>query len=514
MPAERLSMRQIKEMLRLRHVTQLSVRAIARSLNVSVGVVSKYLQLAAQAGLGWPLPDELDEAALLARLQPPTPAPVSQFPAPDFVAIHLELRRKDVTLQLLWEEYAAAVQPATPYSYSHFCMLYRAWRQRLSPTMRQTHVPGEKLFVDYAGPTVPIVNELTGEIAEAQIFVAVLGASNYTYAEATYSQSLPDWCASHVRALAYFGGVPRLVVPDNLKSGVTKACRYEPALTRTYQDLLAHYGTAALPARPYKPRDKAKVEKGVQLVERWILARLRKRTFFSLAELNRAMRELLAWLNARPFQKLPGSRLSQFNEHERAALLPLPDAPYEYAEWKKARVHIDYHIELDGHYYSVPHALLRRELDVRLTATTIECFFHQQRVASHPRDWRKGRHSTQPEHLPKAHRAHLEWTPERFLNWAAAIGPHTCEVVQQLLADRPHPEIGYRACLGLLGLAKRFGDARLEAACHRALTLYSPTRRCVLSILEKGLDTQPLPEPVAEIPLPAHANIRGAAYYH
>ena len=514
MPAERLSMRQIKEMLRLRHQTQLSVREIARSLKVSVGVVSKYLQLAAQAGIGWPPPAELDEAALLARLQPPASAPTSQFPAPDFVAIHQELRRQDMTLQLLWEEYAQAVQPATPYCYSHFCVLYRAWRQRLSPTMRQTQVPGEKLFVDYAGPTVPIVNEMTGEVLSAQIFVAVLGASNYTYAEATYSQRLPDWCASHVRALAYFGGVPRLVVPDNLKSGVTKACRYEPALTRTYQDLLEHYGTAALPARPYKPRDKAQVEKGVQLVERWILARLRKRTFFALADLNRAIAELLEWLNARPFKKLPGSRLSQFNEHERAALLPLPDAPYEYAEWKKARVHIDYHVELDGHYYSVPHALLRRELDVRLTATTIECFFNQQRVAIHPRDGRKGRHSTVAEHMPKAHRAHLEWTPERFLNWAAAIGPHTRELVQHLLADRPHPEIGYRACLGLLNCTKRFGDERLEAACHRALALYSPTRRCVLSILEKGLDTQPLPEPVTEIPLPAHANIRGAAYYH
>jgi len=312
MPADRLAMRQIKDILRLRYVTGLSVRAIARSLDISIGVVSKYLHLATRAGVTWPLPDEWDEAALLARLQPPSVPVTDKFPTPNFADIHQSLRRKGVTLQLLWEEYAAAVQPATPYSYSHFCVLYRAWQQRLSPTLRQTHTPGEKLFVDYAGPTVPLHNPLTGEITQAQIFVAVLGASNYTYAEATHSQQLPDWIGSHVRAFAFFGGAPRLVVPDNLKSGVTKACRYEPMLTRTYAELLVHYGTAALPARPYKPRDKAKVEAGVQLVERWILARLRKHTFFSLTEINQAIRPLLEVLNQKPFKKLPGSRRSQF----------------------------------------------------------------------------------------------------------------------------------------------------------------------------------------------------------
>lgn len=512
MPADRLAMYQIKDILRLRYAAGLSQREIARSLSISVGVVSKYLQLAAVAGIRWPLPDDLDEQALAKKLLPPVPSLPPASALPDFFQLHHELRQKGVTLQLLWEEYAAQ-HPTSHYSYSHFCVLYREWRGRLSPTMRQTHAPGDKLFVDYAGPTVPVIDALTGEVRQAQIFVAVLGASNYTCAEATWSQSLPDWIGSHRRAFEFFGGVPRLVVPDNLKSGVAKACRYEPDLTRTYAEMLAHYGTAALPARPYKPRDKAKVEVGVQLVERWILARLRNQTFFSLLELNVVIKDLLLQLNHKPFKRLPGSRRSQFEALDRPALSPLPSQPYQFADWKKARVHIDYHVELDGHYYSVPHPLIKRELDVRLTATTVECFLNGQRVATHPRSERKGGHSTIPEHMPKAHRAHLEWTPGRFLNRALEIGPHTRDLVRHLLTHQPHPEMGFRSCLGLLSLAKRFGPERLEAACQRALALGSPTRRSVVSILEKGLDRQPLPETSPADPLPAHSNIRGPAYY-
>lgn len=513
MPADRLAMRHIKDILRLRYDAGLSLREIARSLHLSVGVVSKYLQLAADAGIGWPPPADLDEQALFKKLQPPPPDLLANSPLPDFAELHQELRRKGVTLQLLWEEYAQA-HPNNHYSYSHFCVLYRQWRKHLSPTMRQTHAPGDKLFVDYCGPTLPVIDALTGEFRAANIFVAVLGASNYTYVEATFTQRLHDWVSSHVRAFEFFGGVPRLVVPDNLKSGVAKACRYEPALTRTYAEMLEHYDTAALPARPYKPRDKAKVEVGVQIVERWVLARLRKLTFFSLADLNAAIQRLLAELNHKPFKKLPGSRQSQFAAEERAALKPLPAQAYQYAEWKKVRVHIDYHIEIGGHYYSVPHALIKRELEVRITALTVECFLNAQRVAAHPYSDRKGGHSTLTEHMPKSHRAHLEWTPGRFLNWALAIGPHTRDLVQQLLTNRPHPEMGFRSCLGLLSLEKQFNKDRLEAACERALALGSPTRRSVLSILEKGLDSQPLPEPAAELPRPGHDNIRGPAYYH
>lgn len=426
--------------------------------------------------------------------------------------LHQELQRKGVTRQLLWEEYALTTDQ--PLSYTRFCAHYRAWKRRLHPTLRQTHTAGDKLFLDYAGPTVDIIDSATGEVRAAQIFVAVLGASNYTYVEATWTQSLPDWLTSQVRALEFFGGVPRLLVPDNLKSAVTKACRYEPVLNRSYQELLEHYGTAALPARPYKPRDKAKVEVGVQIVERWMLARLRKQQFFSLEELNQALRQLLLVLNQRPFKKLPGSRQSWFEELERPLLKPLPTARYYYAQWKKARVHLDYHIEVDGHYYSVPHAYLRQEVDVRLSALTLEIFQHGQRLATHVRSERKGAHTTLAEHLPPAHQAHLEWSPTRFLAWAGDIGAATQEIVRSLLEQRRHPEIGYRSCLGLLALAKRYNATRLEAACQRALALGTRSRRCIASLLEKGLDAQPLPELPPQLSLPAHDNIRGASYYH
>ena len=380
--------------------------------------------------------------------------------------------------------------------------------------MRQIHVAGEKLFVDYCGPTVEVIETSNGEVRSAQIFVAVMGASNYTFAEATWTQSLPDWIGSNTRALAFLGGVPALIVPDNLKSAVTKACHYEPELNPTYAEFAEYYGTAILPARPYKPKDKAKVEVAVQVVERWILARLRHHTFFSLAALNSALRTLLDDLNQRPFKKLPGTRRSQFEALDQPALKPLPATPYEYSEWRKARVNIDYHIDIDGHYYSVPHRLVKREIDVRVGATVIECFAQHQRVASHPRSTRSGMHTTEREHMPIAHQKHSEWTPGRFLNWALEIGPRTQDVVKHLLETRPHPEHGYRSCLGLLSLAKRYGGARLEAACERAMAAGSPTRKSVLSILETGLDKTPLPAIPTDEPSRAHDNVRGAGYYH
>jgi transposase len=382
--------------------------------------------------------------------------------------------------------------------------------------MRQVHKAGEKLFIDYCGPTVPVVDGSTGEIHQAQVFVAVLGASNYTYAEATWSQNLPDWIASHQRAFRFFGGVSELLVPDNLRSAVTKACRYVPEPNETYQELARHYGTAILPARPYKPKDKAKAEVGVQVVERWILARLRHHTFFSLAELNQAIDELLADLNERPFQKLPGCRRSAFELLDQPTLKPLPAVPYEYAEWKQAKPGIDYHVEVEKHYYSVPHRWVGHVLNVRATATTVEVFHKGQRVASHPRA-HKGGFSTLSEHMPKAHRQHREWSPGRFLNWAKEIGPCTLEVVKRQLENRPHPEHGYRSCLGLLSHARRYSKPRLEAACERALQIHSPSYRSVTSILKQGLDQQPLPEDEDEEvqgELPLHTNVRGSGYYH
>jgi transposase len=512
MPTKKVPMKKIHEVLRLHYEANLSHRKIARACGMSKGVVSKYLALAKARGIPWPLPAGWDESELEARLHPALEKP-ARFVEPDFPATHQELKRKDVTLQLLWSEYATA-HGTQAYRYSQFCHHYRQWQARQKRSMRQVHKAGEKLFIDYCGPTVPVVDGSTGEIRQAQVFVAVLGASSYTFAEATWSQKLPDWIASHQRAFRFFGGLSELLVPDNLLSGVSRACRYAPEPNETYQELARHYGTAILPARPYKPKDKAKAEVGVQVVERWILARLRHHTFFSLAELNQAIARVLTELNERPFQKLPGCRRSAFESLDQPALKPLPAVAYEYAEWKQAKPGIDYHVEVDKHYYSVPHRWVGQMLDVRATATTVEVFHKGQRVASHPRARKRG-FSTLPEHMPKAHREHREWSPGRFLNWAREIGPCTLEVVKRQLEDRPHPEHGYRSCLGLLSHARRYSKPRLEAACERALRIHSPSYRSVTSILKQGLDQQPLPQDEeAQGELPLHSNVRGPGYYH
>jgi transposase len=400
------------------------------------------------------------------------------------------------------------------YQYSWFCQAYRIWQRHLDVVMRQEHRAGEKLFVDFPGQTLPIVDPATGEITAAQLFVAVLGASSYTYAEALPSQELPHWIAGHVHAFTFFGGCTRLIVPDNLRSGVTRAHRYEPDINRSYEEMAAHYGAAVIPARPRKPRDKAKVESGVLLAERWILAALRDRTFFSIAEANVAIRERLEWLNARPFRKLPGSRLSLFEGLDRPALRPLPARPYEYATWKTARVNIDYHVEVDRHWYSVPYQLVGLACDVRSSAAVIEVFHRSARVASHRRSGEQGRFTTDAAHMPESHRRHLEWTPGRIVAWAQRTGPATGALVAAIMASRPHPEQGYRSCLGIMRLGRRYGDERLEAAAARAMAIGSHSYRSVESILKNGLDGLPLPG--AETPVPTigdHANVRGAGYY-
>ena len=509
-------MRKIREVLRLKFQAALSHEQIAKALALSKGAVTKYIQLATAAGLSWPLPEALDDLALEALLFPPKLKP-ARYTEPDYPAMHQQLKRKGVTLQLLWQEYCEQHQQSA-YRYTQFCQRYRQWRGTQKRSMRQTHQAGEKLFIDYAGQTVTVIDRCTGECQSAQIFVAVMGASNYTFAEATWSQSLPDWIASHQRALRFFGGVPKLLVPDNLRSGVSQACRYDPQPNTTYAEMAHHYGTAILPARPYKPKDKAKAEVGVQLVERWILARLRHQTFFSLHELNRAIAQLLKDLNNRPFQKMPGSRASVFKELDQPALQPMPSQAYDYAEWKKAKVGIDYHLQVDQRYYSVPHRLVGKSVEVRITAKLVEVIHQNQCVARHAKQGRE-RFSTVAEHMPKSHRAHQAWTPGRFMNWAKDIGPHTLKLVKHQLENRPHPEHGYRACLGLLSHAKRYGVERLEAACQRALALGSPRYGSVTSILKQGLDQHEL-EPQAnerdedKERLPQHQNIRGPGYYH
>ena len=511
MAAQRLSMRKIREILRLRHESGLSARDIARSCSVGRTTVSEYLSRAAAAGLGWPLPPWLDDSRLEQLLFPPPPPPDLIRPLPDWVDLHLELRKKGVTLALLWEEYKA-VHPEG-YQYSQFCELYRRWRGKLSLWMRQEHKAGEKLFVDYAGQTMDVVNPLTGEVRDAQIFVAVLGASSYTFAEATWTQGLPDWIGSHIRAFSFFGGVPELLVPDNLKSGVHRPCRYEPIINSTYQEMAAHYGTAVLPARVKKPKDKAKVEAGVLLVERWILARLRKRTFFSLDELNQAIAELLEQINRRPFKKIQGSRRELFEKLDCPALKPLPLVSYQYAEWSKAKVNIDYHLEVERHYYSVPYQLVGKQLDIRITARTVECLLKGKRVASHRRSFKQGSHTTVAEHMPRAHREHLEWTPERLLNWTAKTGPATEELARVIMQSRAHPQQGFRSVLGIMRLAKTHGDHRLEAACRRALSINAKSFKSVQSILKNGLDQRPSDSKKPESDPINHQNIRGAEYY-
>jgi transposase len=514
MPAKRLSMRKIKEILRLKHKVGLSARQIARSCSISRSTVSEYLSRAAAAGLSWPLEEGMDEAMLERLLfAPELPVATTGRPVPDWADIHAELRsRKSVTLTLLWEEYKACY-PEGGYQYSQFCELYGRWRGSLDVCMRQEHRAGEKMFIDYCGQTVPVTDPETGEIREAEIFVAVLGASSYTYAEATWSQSLPDWIGSHQRAFEYFGGVTELLIPDNLRSGINRTCRYDPDVNPTYQDMASHYGAAVMPARVRKPRDKAKAEAGVQLVERWILAVLRKRVFFSLGELNGAIEELLARLNGKAFKKLPGSRRLQYEAIDRPALRPLPGVRYEYADWKNTRVGIDYHVEIDRHYYSVPYQLAGRKLDVRITGSIIEVFHRGKRVASHCRSYVKGKHTTVPEHMPRSHREYLKWTPERLAGWASKTGPSAEKLAEAIMRGRPHPQQGFRAILGILRLTKTYGEKRVDAACSKALAIGSHSYKSVASILKNNLDGMPLQSRVIEYEPIDHPNIRGGRYY-
>jgi len=513
MPAVRLTMRKIREVLRLKFDNQLSNRQIAKSCLMARSTVGDYLRRFNASGLSWPLDPQIDDQALGQLLfAQPRPDPGQKRPVPEWLEIQRQLRRKGVTLMLLWQEYKA--QHPSGYQYSQFCQRYRDWHQKLDPVMRQHHRAGEKLFVDYAGMSVAVNDPKSDQIRQAQIFVAVLGASNYCYAEATWTQSLPDWIGSHTRAFEYFGGVPRVVVPDNLKSAVKKASFYEPDINPTYLDLARHYETVIIPTRVRKPKDKAKVEAGVQLVERWILARIRDQKFFSLHQLNRTISELLEKLNQRPFQKLPGSRKSMFESIDKPALRPLPQKPYQYAEWKRATVNVDYHIEFERHYYSVPHRLIKKKIDLRITQRTIECFYNNKRVASHIRSHQRGRHTTVREHMPKTHQKWADWTPQRFIRWAEKIGPHTTDLVRAILSSRPHPQQGFRSCLGVLRLAKDYGDQRLEAACHRALAIGGTSYKSVASILKHNLEQRALPDPSTEDPSISHKNIRGARYYH
>jgi len=508
-------MRKLREVLRLRFDLKLGYQQIGRSCSIGVGTVHKYLKRAEEAGVQWPLPADWDESRLEATLFPPrAPGQAERSPArtaPDYAAIHEQLRsNRYVTLQLLWEEYRQN-QPGG-YGYSRFCELYQRWRSKLDVVLRQEHRAGEKMFVDWAGATIPVHDRHTGEVWQAPLFVATLGASSYTWAEATRDQQMESWLRAHVHAFEHFHGIPALAVPDNTKTGVTRAHRYDPDLNPTYYNFALHCGFGIVPARPYKPRDKAKVENAVQVAQRWIVAALRHHKFFALEELNAAIRELLAKLNQRPFRKREGSRSSAWEALDRPALKPLPAAPFDLSEWSRARVNIDYHVSFDANLYSVPYNLVHEGVEIRSTPTTVEILHKGARVASHPRSRARGQVVTNAEHRPKSHRAHLEWTPSRMVHWAATIGPHTARLFERIMTDKPHPEMGYRGCLGIIRLADKYSALRVEAAAERALLAGACRYKSVESILRNSLDqTPPATPPPASTP--AHDNIRGSEYF-
>lgn len=512
MAPKRLPMRHLREILRLKYEGRLSHRAIAHACSVGVGTVSEYARRAKEAGLSWPLPEDLDDTALEARLfKKPVDAGITRQD-PDFGWVHRELRRPGVTLQLLWHEYVET-HPGG-YRYSQFCERYRRWARKLHPSMRQVHRAGEKTFIDYSGKKPHLVHRLTGEEIPVELFVSALGVSSYVYAETSLSQDLPSWIGSHIRMVEFYGGSTEIWVPDNLKSGITTPCSYEPEANRTYADLAEHYGAVVIPARPGHPKDKPKVEVSVLLVQRWILAALRNRVFFSLAELNEAIWEKVGEINRRLMKQLGASRQELFERLDRPALKPLPVSRYETRQWRPCRVNIDYHVEVDHNYYSVPHGLLHEKVEARFTQSTVEVFFKGHRVASHARLSGRGRYSTQSEHMSAAHRAHAEWTPSRLISWGEKTGPATGRVVAEILRRFPHPEQGYRSCLGLLRLAKAYGPDRLEAACVRAERLGSPRYRTAKNILASGTDRLLFEEETLLTPsLPPHENIRGAGYY-
>jgi len=518
-PAERIPMRKVREVLRLVFEQRRSQREAGQSLGLSQSTVAEYLSRFAASGLTWPLAADVDDGVLEATLFRRQALPATaERPVPEWAAVHGELKKhKGVTLQLLWHEYKA--RHPDGYQYTQFCRHYHAWAATIEPVLRQVYVAGERTFVDYAGPTVPIFESPAmrdeSEARPAHIFVSALGASQLLYFEATWTETLADWIAAHVRMVEYYGGSTALTIPDNARALVRHPCYYEPELNPTYQDWAAHYGTVILPTRVATPRDKAKVESGVQIVEREVLAPLRHERFTSLAELNHALSHARERLNTRPFQKLPGSRRSVFEETERATLRPLPPTRYELAEWRTAKVNIDYHIAVEGHLYSVPYSLVGVRVDVRLTATMIEVLQDGKRVAAHPRSTLKGRATTDPGHRPKAHQRHLDWSPSRLVRWGQSIGTSTGGVVEAILARFPHPEQGYRSCLGLLSLGRKYGEVRLEAAAARALATGAVSYRSVKSILATGLDQLPpsdAPEPALRLP-PSHAHVRGPAYY-
>ena len=515
MPKKRTDMRKLKEVFRLKFELGRTHREIATSCKISPATVSDMVGRLDESGLTWPC--DLPDSELEARLYD---SPLKEMEEseelalPNWQYIHQELRRRDyhVTLNLLWEEYKVA-NPDGYYRYSWFCKKYREWNGSIEPVMRQVHKYGDKCFVDFAGDKLPVFDPDTGEMRVAEVFIATLGASNYVYADVCWSQDLPTWIRLHLDMFEYFGGCPSALVPDNLKSGVTKPCYYEPSINISFEEMAKHHGTAVIPARVKKPKDKAKVEGHVLIAERELLAPLRDRTLIGLSGAREAVWERLEMLNSRPFQKLEGSRRELFLAHEKPALKPLPKRKYDEGVWSQAKVHIDYHIQVGGHYYSVPYEHIGKKVEVKVTSKTVEAFLEEIRVASHRRSWKKGGCTTNPEHMPPKHRRHKDWTPGKLASWAESIGLQTHRLVVGIMERRMHPEQGVRAGLGVIRLKKKYGADRLEEACRRAVEFGAYSYKSVESILDKGLDQQVYDPGQDTKPIGLHENIRGPQYY-
>jgi transposase len=503
-------MRKIREVLRLRLEHGMTAREVAGACGLGCTTVVEYGYRAKAAGLVWPPPEDLSDAALEALLFPPPPPQETDRPLPDWGHIRSELSRKGVTLTLLWREYKE--EHPNGYRYSRFSQLFREWEGAHSYSMIQHHRPGEKLFVDFSGLTMRLTNPESGETHKVEIFVAATGYSQFIFARACRTQTLRDWLDCHTCAFEFLGGCPEVVVPDNLKSGVKTPCRFDPEKNPSYAEFARHYDIVVLPARSRRPKDKAKVENGVQQVERWVLAPLRDRVFFSMEELQEAMDAEVRALNDRKLTDVPHSRRELFEAEERAKLKPLPNSRYELAEWKKAKVGPDYHVRFASQAYSVPHRYCGKSVDVRLTTQRVEVYLAGALLAAHDRGIALRHISTVPEHMPESHREHAEWTPQRLVGWASEFGPSTRELVEAMLLAYVHPEHGFRPAMGIVSLSKRYGAERLERACARALRGGATNYQSVKSILAKGLDGLEIqseePSPVA-----SHANVRGKGYF-
>jgi transposase len=532
MAQERLGMRSVREVLRLKWVLGRTDTEVAAGVRCARSTVAEMVRRAREAGIdAFPEADALSDAELEARLYPRLAhAGAAAFalprnrPLPEWSELHAEMKRRGnekLTLSLLWAEYRA--EHPNGYGQTQFFEYYARWKKKLVLSMRQEHRAGEKAFVDYYDG-IAITDPVTGERKKTELFVGCLGASSYTFAEASFSQDLPSWLLSHVRIFEFFGGVPAIVVPDNLKSGVTRPERYEPEINPSYQDLVSHYGCCVIPARVRKPKDKCKVEAAVLVAQRWILARLRNRVFHSLSDMNAAIAECLALVNDRKMRGLNKSRHELWLDIDRPALKPLPATRYEFAEWRKARLQINYHVRLDDHFYSAPYAFIHKELWCRSSAEMIEIFHQGARIASHPRSFAQFKYSTDPAHMPPAHRGVAEWTPERITTWAAKIGPAAADVVDRILRSKDHPQQAFNAALGAIRLANQFTPERLEAACRRAIAIGSPSYTTLKTMLKNRMESAE--QPSAESSSPAASprteqlslaigqNVRGKGYYH